>query len=1675
MLQRYLIIILMILSLLSLSGCSGDTESTPVDETNPVSISGIAQKGPFKAGSVVVIYKLNADYERSSQSVTGTISDDFGHYNMDVPWSGLSEVEVDGLYFDEVSGEVSDTSIKLSSILYIDGRVSVGGNVNLFTTLASAKIRTLLKEGQDLVVAKNIALSDLEALFSLVDTEGLDIGSLDLSVFEGNMATVNMALLQLSAAFMDSEDPLADLEALILIYNTEGLEGLLASDIFAKIQRARYRVDVPAVVANLEKLDSTIVIDDIDFTQLVLLPHANAYRTNNIMGSLTQGVKVDLFGATFNDRDLDEFTFISAPAGAVNIERYTVSEDNQSVVFDINFSSCIERIDMSVSFSESELNITTPLDSNTFNLYTAMTICNSETGGGSIIVVPTPSAPSLDLNVHYDGVVQGLPQALRLDLKNTKLLDADLLNYTVLSSDDSALNIENISVGDDLQSIILDVNYSSCVMGVDLNISINANELNTSTTLLSNTLHIDTSMVICNPDDGGGEIVVPINKTPFAVIGMDMNNVETQNITAYVGARVNGLESSYSYDQDAYPLGGIIHCEWRDENNLLLIESDDTMCDLYEHVFDTAGVYDYNLTVTDTSGAKDSNIAHITVLANSIPEVSLTPSSEQTVIIGTTLDINVSASDADAGDTLTYSWSVHKIGSNSQMYGGNAILFRDEFNELGRFEVKVVVSDSHYAQTSASVIVNVEALPMTFNDININIYPKEDDHFSTGIGTSENDVTLYSQATHGDVEILLMGNEIWDIIYTSTDCFIGEDSFIYENGGEYGLVKVTIENPSTLSAPTESRVLYSAEIIEGEYLRADSASIDVSIDTETAYGSVSLTTIEHEIVNYNYDPDDDYAGFDYFTYTLTETINECAYSALGRMNFDVQLYVPESKLITMCQDPYSIGMELYKTEGSLETTSLIKDILPGYTSDKAVSSGFVTMKDMFKVGDVQYFSSNHSAGGATGYELYESNGSTEGTLVHDINEHNEFTSTYLYGSSHPSLKIKVDNQVYFTASDNNYSRYGLYRADGTSITRIADTTGLRYSNINGRVYDMSERAHVMYLERVGSDMNSLEILESFDGYDFGNTVDFGTHLEVLDDTLIFSMRDESNTYEGLQLWAKKGDANATRLSTEYMIHDYGQDLIKIGDKVYMIADELGLGTGKRILETNGTVEGTKISYVLDSGSINSLMSINDKLYFRLKFIDADTWDTNYELWSYDPVTETASLVKEILIDADGDSLNSTMGSMRIFEDKILFETMMYVLDDSEPDYEQLWVSDGTPEGTLPILKRNYRATDLREPFKLNDMYYFQDTMGVLYKTDFTLEGTSIEIPYLCGITPNNLDFVGVDGVELSTYQEENITIDGLTYDETRISITNGEYSLDNKQTWLTGPSTVSNGTNIYVRHISSSAYDSDVYTELSVGGRSDSFRSTTKTETLSTPNQFTFTDVSNANVSTIVEDSITVSGINIAVDLSIVGGEYSLDSGSTWSSLDTTVENDQVVKVRHTTSASNEVSVETTLTVSTVSDTFTSTTRVASVGGDTVTVGALMWEDTEHTRLATLTWSAASTYCADLVLESHDDWRLPYSEMDSGGEINELRTIRVGALNTDGETYTGYGEVVDENSLTIIEGFTPVYHSDWVTSWTSEAIGESAHAVMIFQYSIENGDGFFNDDEVGVRCVRDIE
>jgi hypothetical protein len=192
-------------------------------------------------------------------------------------------------------------------------------------------------------------------------------------------------------------------------------------------------------------------------------------------------------------------------------------------------------------------------------------------------------------------------------------------------------------------------------------------------------------------------------------------------------------------------------------------------------------------------------------------------------------------------------------------------------------------------------------------------------------------------------------------------------------------------------------------------------------------------------------------------------------------------------------------------------------------------------------------------------------------------------------------------------------------------------------------------------------------------------------------------------------------------------------------------------------------------------------------------------------------------------------------------------------------------------------------------------------------------------------TPDAFSFVDQTDVALSTaITSAPVTIAGINA-AAAISITGGQYSI-NGGAFTSAAGTVTSGQQVAVRVTSAATGLTATDATLTVGGVSDTFTATTL-DVDTNPDGFSFTDQINVALSTVVtSNTVSITGINVATPISVTGGEYSVGCTGTFTSAAGSVNNNDTVCVRQTSSAAPATTTNTVLTVGGAADTFSLTT-----------------------------------------------------------------------------------------------------------------------------------------------------
>lgn len=190
-------------------------------------------------------------------------------------------------------------------------------------------------------------------------------------------------------------------------------------------------------------------------------------------------------------------------------------------------------------------------------------------------------------------------------------------------------------------------------------------------------------------------------------------------------------------------------------------------------------------------------------------------------------------------------------------------------------------------------------------------------------------------------------------------------------------------------------------------------------------------------------------------------------------------------------------------------------------------------------------------------------------------------------------------------------------------------------------------------------------------------------------------------------------------------------------------------------------------------------------------------------------------------------------------------------------------------------------------------------------------------------TPETFSFTASTNAEPgAVVTSAPVTITGIDA-ASPITITGGQYSVAGGA-FTTAAGTISNNQTLSVRVTASLITNTEVQAVVTIGGVSGAFVVTTAPDV--TPSNFILGSVTGVALSSVnTSEAITLSGIDVAVPISITGGEYAINGGS-YTSIAGTIGSGQSVTVRVTAAATHSTAVESTLTIGGISATYAVTT-----------------------------------------------------------------------------------------------------------------------------------------------------
>lgn len=251
-LSKRLVLALLLGLFLTLSGCgsSSDSSGPPSsfdggDTGGKRNLTGAAQKGPFQLNSTVRLWQLS-NGKKQGQAVTLTLGErgDFQFEQVDVTGPVLAEVQ--GRFFDEISGNFSAEELTLRAVLNLSEQ-SNHANINFFTHLIHQRMLNELANGKSFQAAMDDTLLEYELL-----TGGLMMPPHELDLLMANDESADplllfesAQLLLFSAAAVDLMQ--AQLDALSSGFAAHGSEDEDAQAVWAAIGQGMQQVEKQAV------------------------------------------------------------------------------------------------------------------------------------------------------------------------------------------------------------------------------------------------------------------------------------------------------------------------------------------------------------------------------------------------------------------------------------------------------------------------------------------------------------------------------------------------------------------------------------------------------------------------------------------------------------------------------------------------------------------------------------------------------------------------------------------------------------------------------------------------------------------------------------------------------------------------------------------------------------------------------------------------------------------------------------------------------------------------------------------------------------------------------------------------------------------------------------------------------------------------------------------------------------------------------------------------------------------------------------------------------------------------------------------------------------------------------------------------------------------------------------
>ena len=465
-------------------------------------------------------------------------------------------------------------------------------------------------------------------------------------------------------------------------------------------------------------------------------------------------------------------------------------------------------------------------------------------------------------------------------------------------------------------------------------------------------------------------------------------------------------------------------------------------------------------------------------------------------------------------------------------------------------------------------------------------------------------------------------------------------------------------------------------------------------------------------------------------------------------------------------DHKDLGRELWMSDGTAEGTAVVKNLAPGFDPSSGKPKGSDPQLFTVRGSEAFFIARTGDASPQTVTAVWKTDGTLDGT---------EMIAAHTSQNHFPQFQpVLVGDHVFFTGIDPNTTYTQLYRADPdgeihqvTSFTRWTNGQGFLLYPFNDRLlfnYPLDDDGDLWSIGVSDTAPEKIADIHFHSGATVDDIVYFGggvgglwktngtsdgtvevysaleriTNVTAHDGSVFFRADDVAH---GAELWTSDGTEEGTRLvrdiwpAADTNASVAPNSLFSTGDHLLFTARDAK--TGWELWKSDGTEPGTQRILDINQNTLGNFYFDFDGLLFQdsVYFVNIDP-EFGTELWIHQDGTEPA-LLKDIHPGQLGvnEPKSSRPQNLTEFAGRIFFHA------DDGVDGRELWVSDGTSEGTEKFLTLypGHRDSDPDELTVLGDRLLFVAESFLegreLFQTDGTPEGTEI----VRNIAPGNRD------------------------------------------------------------------------------------------------------------------------------------------------------------------------------------------------------------------------------------------------------------------------------------------------------------------------------------------------